>query len=130
MASDEKVIRIERLYLDGRDSMALVRIFLPLNVKEFAVLLRNEKPPTESTYTMWEQKLGVHLKAATHTIRAGKAEASDARNLGLRTGDPILILDRVTYAEAGRPLEFLTFHYHWQRYQFGTTLPRITLVAK
>jgi GntR family transcriptional regulator len=130
MSSNEKVLRIERLYSDGRDPMALVRIFLPLNVKEFADLLRNEKLPTESTYTMWEQRLGVHLKAATHTIRAGKAEASDARNLGLRTGDPILILDRVTYAEDGRPLEFLTFHYHWQRFQFTTTLPRITSVGK
>jgi GntR family transcriptional regulator len=125
MASGEKVLRIERLYLDGRDPMALVRIFLPLKVKEFAGLLRDEKVPGESTYAMWEQKLGVRLKAATHTIRAGKAEASDARHLGLRSGDPVLILDRVTYVEDGRPLEFLTFHYHWQRFQFSTTVPRI-----
>ncbi len=126
---NEKLLQIERLYLDGSEPMALVRMFLPLSVQEFADTLRSESVLTETTYTIWEQKMGIRLKGASHSIRAGKSDKIDAIHLGLKIGEPVLILDRITYAEDGRPVEYLMFHYQWQHYQFSVNVPRINLIA-
>ncbi len=45
--------------------------------------------------------------------------------LGIRSGAPILVLERITCDENGRPLEFILFHYHAERYEFSAVLPRV-----
>jgi DNA-binding GntR family transcriptional regulator len=56
---------------------------------------------------------------AKHNRGIVPAVKEDAKALGIKGGDPVLILDRVTYAKDGRPLEFVMYHYHWQRYEFS-----------
>jgi GntR family transcriptional regulator len=121
---NEQLLQVERLYQRSGEPFALLRIFLPLSVREHADVLRSADVPTETTYTMWEQKVGIRLKGASHTIRATRADEGVAAALGVDAGDPVLTLDRVTYAEDGRPLEFITFHYHCERYEFSIMIPR------
>ncbi len=120
----ERLLRVKRLYRYRRLPIALVYIYLPLCVQKDAEILRKAAVPTDTTYTIWEDRLGVRLKAGRHVIRAAAASTEDARALGVKSGAPILVLERITYADDGRPLEYILFHYHAERYEFSALLPR------
>jgi GntR family transcriptional regulator len=115
---------IKRLYLHGNEPLALLHIYLPQNAREQAAALYSTDPTTETTYTMWEQKFGLRLKGASNTIRAIKADTENAEVLGLQIGDPILALERITYADDGRALDYIMLYHHWERYQFSVMIPR------
>lgn len=121
---NEQLLLANRVYLNGEEPIVLVHTYLPLSMREHADILRSPEVPTDSTFTLWE-KTGVRLKGASHVIRAAKADAEDAKALGVTVGDPVLILDRITYAEDGRPVEYNAYHYHWRRYEFSVMVPRI-----
>ena len=120
----ERVVRIERLYQSQGEPIALLHVYVPVAFRRHAEVLRNEQLPTETTFSIMERKLGLRLKEARHEIRAGAASAEVAAALGVRPGDPILVLERVTVAADGRPVEYDLFHYHAERYQFSITVPR------
>jgi GntR family transcriptional regulator len=125
LSKNENLLLIERLYSNKDEPVALLRTYLPLSLREQADVLRSEEVPVETTYTILERHVGVRLKDASYSIQATKADRDDAAFLGLDEGDPILLLDRVTFAEDGRPVECSIFHYHWERYEFSVTAPRI-----
>jgi GntR family transcriptional regulator len=120
------LILAKRLYLDGNEPLALLHIYLPLSIRKHAEALRKPQLWKETTYTIWEKRAGVPIRGAAHSIRAGHADKEDAAALQIRRDDPVLILDRVTYAKDGRPLEFVSYHYHWRRFEFSVSAPRIS----
>ncbi len=126
---NDTLLLAKRLYLDNDEPVALLHIFLPLSVRKHAEVLRKSKFTTETTYTLWE-RIGVDIANATHTIRAGIADKEDAAALAIKKGDPVLILDRVTYGVDGNPLEYVMYHYHWQRFEFSVVAPRINSQPK
>src|SRR6516165_1150584 len=109
----QNLLLAKRLYLDKHTPIALLHIFLPPEIIEHARVLQNEAFSKETTYTIWEERLGIPIGGATHAIRAAPASREDARSLGIKPSDPVLVLDRVTYSKDGRPLEFVMYHYHW-----------------
>jgi GntR family transcriptional regulator len=76
---------------------------------------------------IWERRLGVRIKGAQHHFRAEPADADTASALALEVGAPVLVLDRIMYAEDGRVLGFLSTFYRWNRYQFSIALPRLRI---
>lgn len=124
LSQGERLLLVKRLYCYQRQPIALIYIYLPLAVAEEAEILRRATVPTDTTYTIWEDRLGVQLKEARHVIRAGAASREVARALRVKVGAPILILERITYADDGRALEYILFHYHAERYEFSAMLPR------
>jgi GntR family transcriptional regulator len=127
LPDDAELLQIERLFFNKDESITRLRVFLPLALRDHADILQSEGQPTETTYTIWEKKLGMRIRGATYTLRAAKADRQDATCLGVEPGGPILVLDRVTYGDDGRPLDFAMFHYHWDRFEFVVTLPRVHL---
>lgn len=122
----QRALQVERIFFNSDEPIARLITYLPLSLREHAEILRQEGVPSETTYTIWEKKLGVRIKAARHTLRAGKSDRQDAKHLGVKLGDPVLVLDRVSYGEDGRPLDVATFRYHWKRYEFSVMLPRVS----
>ncbi len=127
---DERVVLMRRLYRSGGTPIALVHVYLPLALEQHAEILKSERAPTETTYTILEQKLGVTIKEARHVIKAGNADRDVARALRVKPGAAILVLDRLTVGVDGRPLEYDICHYHSGRYTFSVTVPRRKLTAK
>jgi len=119
-----EVLCIRRLYSDDEQPLALVTLYLPADLGDAVTPLLNADSPTETTYTMWEQRLGIRLGEATHTIHAAGASACVANALGVAEGAPILVLERVTYNADGGPLEVVVFHHRPERYGFSVTLSR------
>ncbi len=57
-------------------------------------------------YGFFETQFGVRMIKAQEKLRAVPADAASARILGVRTGDPLLAVDRVTLTYGERPVEW------------------------
>ena len=71
-----------------------------------------------SMYSFFETQFGVRMLKAQEKLRAVPADAASARILGLRPGDPLLAVDRVTLTYGERPVEWrrglcATKHHHY-----------------
>ena len=130
LRTGERAVLMKRLYRSGNTPIALVHVYLPLALKEHAEILKDERVPSETTYTILEKKLGVTIKEARHVIKARNADRDVARALHIKTGAPILVLDRLTIGVDGQPLEYDVCHYHSGRYTFSVTVPRRKLTSK
>jgi GntR family transcriptional regulator len=125
-----KVLCINRRFRDGDRPLALLTAYFPLGLGRAVEPLVSKAPngesphPMESTYTMWERRLGVHIARATHEIHAAGASVEVAAALDLPLGSPVLILERTSYSDDDKPLEVVDFHYRPERYRFSVTLPR------
>jgi GntR family transcriptional regulator len=125
LKAKDKILHIDRLFLDDTRPIVRLQNYMPLALSKHAEVLRCEGVPSETTYSIWEKTLGVRITGASHTLRAAKADRRDAKFLGLKLEEPVLILERVTYGQGGKPIDFAIFHYHWDRYAFSVSLPRL-----
>jgi DNA-binding GntR family transcriptional regulator len=66
--------------------------------------------------------LGIHLRVAHQVIGARTVDAREARLLGRRKGDPVLTMERTSYDDQGRPVEYGLHLYRPDRYAYQTTL--------
>jgi GntR family transcriptional regulator len=125
-----EVLCIRRRFRDGDEPLALVTAYLPSGLGQAVEPLLSGAPDaetsytTETTYTMWEQRLGVHIARATHEIHAAGASAEVADALDLAVGSPVLVLERTSYTDDDKPPEVMEFHHRPERYRFSVTLPR------
>jgi GntR family transcriptional regulator len=119
-----EVLCVHRVFRVGDEPLALVTAYLPAGLGQAVEPLLSGGATTETTYTMWEQRLGVQIARATHEIRAAAASGDVAEALDLALGSPVLVLERTSYADDGKPLEVVVFHYRPERYTFSVTLPR------
>lgn len=98
------------------------------------VLLRSEIParfgirPSEdfsgSLYRLIEEKYRIPIGWADEEIRVARASRQEARLLGLRAGDGVLVIERVTRTRDERPLEYVRGVYHPEHYTFSIRLKR------
>jgi DNA-binding GntR family transcriptional regulator len=65
---------------------------------------------------------GVQLQAAVQTIGARSASTAEARLLGESRGAAVLTMNRVTYDDHGRAIEYGTHIYAASRYSFELSL--------
>jgi GntR family transcriptional regulator len=125
-----EVLCIRRRFSDGDEPLALVTAYLPSGLGQAVEPLLSGAPDaetnytTETTYTMWEQRLGVRIARAAHDIYAAGASAEVADALDLAVGSPVLVLERISYTDDDKPLEVVDFHYRPEKYRFSVTLPR------
>ena len=75
-------------------------------------------------YRVLEGDLGLDIARATQTIGAALAAEEEAGLLGVKVGDALIALERLTTAADGRPLEFLRSRYLPQHFRFTVELSR------
>lgn len=125
-----KALCIHRRFRDADVPLALMIAYLPPGLgKAVEPLLASvsETQPAramESTYTMWERRLGIPVARASYEIHAAGASVEVAGALNLPLGSPVLVLERISYGKDDKPLEVVEFHYRPERYRFSVTLPR------
>jgi GntR family transcriptional regulator len=61
---------------------------------------------------------GIHLRLASQTIGARSAQKREARLLNVPTGSALLTMRRVSYDDAGQPVEYGSHVYPAERYSF------------
>ncbi|MER6419350.1 GntR family transcriptional regulator [Streptomyces sp. NPDC001137] len=113
VAEDSDVHRVERLRLAHGEPMAHLCNFIPPG------LLDLDTAQLEATglYRMM-RAAGITLHSARQTIGARAATAAEADRLAESEGAPLLTMQRVTFDDTGRAVEYGTHTYRPTRYSF------------
>jgi GntR family transcriptional regulator len=102
LAEGAQVIRIRRLrQIDGQPVL-VEDIALPEAL--FAGLAEAEIP--NNLYALYAMAHGVTIASASERLKAVALEEQDAQALGVATGHPALLIDRVAIDLSGRPVEW------------------------
>ncbi|GAA4670710.1 myo-inositol degradation transcriptional regulator [Streptomyces youssoufiensis] len=107
------VVLVERLRLAHGEPMAHLRNHLPSG------LLTLESAALEETglYRLL-RGAGITLHSARQTVGARAATADEAERLAESTGAPLLTMERTTFDDTGRAIEFGSHTYRASRYAF------------
>ncbi len=112
-----QVWQLERLRSVGGEPLALMCNFVPVGVTDLAVV-------DLAAVGLYEhfRAVAIHIRVAHQTISARRADAQEARHLHARKGDPLLTMQRTSYDDKGRAVEYGTHLYRPELYAFETTL--------
>ena len=97
-----------------RSLIALMRNFVPLSLEE---VVTEEGLKSAGLYQLLRQN-GIHLRLASQTIGARSAQRREARLLKVPAGGPLLTMRRISYDDAGQPVEYGSHVYPAERYSF------------
>jgi len=113
VAQGAEVRRVERLRLTHGEPMAYLCNHLPSD------LLQGESEELESTglYRLM-RGAGITLHSARQSVGARAATAEEAKLLGEAVGAPLLTMERTTFDDTGRPVEYASHLYRASRYSF------------
>ncbi|MFE2938217.1 GntR family transcriptional regulator [Streptomyces sp. NPDC059255] len=113
VAEGSEVVALERLRLSHAEPMAYMRNFLPPG------LLRLDTEELEETglYRLM-RAVGITLHSARQTVGARNATAREGESLDEAEGAALLTMERTTYDDTGRAVEFGTHIYRASRYAF------------
>jgi GntR family transcriptional regulator len=114
LAKGARVLHLERLRSASGQPVALMRNFLPLALKE---VVTESGLNTTGLYQMLRQG-GIHLRLASQTIGARGAERREARLLKVPLRTALLTMRRISYDDAGKPVEYGSHVYPAERYSF------------
>ncbi|SPE99932.1 GntR family transcriptional regulator [Streptomyces sp. MA5143a] len=117
VAEGAEVHRIERLRLAHGEPMAALCNYIPTG------LLDLDSPQLESTglYRLM-RSAGITLHSARQTIGARTATPAEAERLTEPNGAPLLTMQRTTFDDTGRAVEYGTHIYRASRYSFDFQL--------
>jgi DNA-binding GntR family transcriptional regulator len=112
-----RVWQVERLRSVDGEPLALMCNFVPDSITDLSGI-------DFSRTGLYEhfRAQGIHLRVAHQTISARRAELSEARLLGGRKGDPVLTMERTSFDDGGRAVEYGTHLYRPDLYAYETTL--------
>ena len=114
--------RVDRLRVADGLPVAVEWAWYPM---AYADLL--SQAPLEGPVTicdLLEDQAHLPLDAAEQTIEAVPAPAAVAELLGMKAGDPVLRIIRVTTTLAQAVVEYRIIYYHGERYTYRVTLKR------
>jgi DNA-binding GntR family transcriptional regulator len=108
-----EVHRVERLRLAHGEPMAYLCNFLPPELLE----LDNERMEATGLYRLM-RGAGITLHSARQSVGARAASADEGERLDEPAGAPVLTMQRTTFDDTGRAVEFGSHIYRASRYSF------------
>jgi GntR family transcriptional regulator len=89
-------------------------------------LLARHNFAVQSLYRVLQEYYGLHLVWANQLIGARMPSRGERAALEMPAHTPVLSLQRVTYDQEDRPIEFVRSCYHSERFQLRTVLRELT----
>lgn len=117
LTAGDPVWSLERLRFVGDEPLALMHNYLPAD----AIDLGEVDLEKTGLYASMRES-GILMRVARQRIGARRADARDARLLTEKKGAPLLTMQRTTYDNAGRAVEFGQHAYRAELYTFELTL--------
>jgi GntR family transcriptional regulator len=99
------VIEIKRLLLFSGKPQILDRIILPAAAFK-GVNAERIEAFNGSMYRMYETLLGIHMVRSEERLTAVAADAEIAAALNLKSGTPLLSIERVSFTYGDKPMEW------------------------
>jgi GntR family transcriptional regulator len=116
-----QVVRIQRVRLANEVPMSFDETYLPREIGE--KVLKNDLE-TEPIFTLLEEKYYTPLIEAEYRLEAISADSKVARALGISAGSPIFLIERTSFTEGNRPVDYERLHYRGDQVRFTTRLGR------
>jgi len=121
VAPGTQVYRIERVRLADGVALSFDETYLPLELGEKIVANDLEAEPI---FSLLEDKYELPLAEAQYTLESTIANERVARALNVREGSPVFLIERISYGQAGQPLDYEKLHYRGDLVRFTTRLSR------
>jgi GntR family transcriptional regulator len=121
LTGEEEAFEIIRLRLANQVPMAHETSYVPLHL---CPGLKRSDVERGSLYKLLEQTYGVRLAWADEILEAACASRRDAELLSIKLRAPLLVVQRVVYAEDNTPIEVVRTVYRGDRYQAAIHLRR------
>jgi len=120
VSEQEPILLVERVRLADDFPIAIERSCWPKDIGE---LLCAHNLNEAHYYDILEQH-NIYLKRAKETIRAINATPDEADYLGIRPGEALLEMTKVSYGMDDRPIEYTKTRYRSDKYQYSVELKR------
>jgi DNA-binding GntR family transcriptional regulator len=117
LPDEQFVIYLERLRYGDDEPIALMHNYIPTSL----VTLSNEMLEEHGLYELLRAS-GIFPFSATQRISAKNATTIEARSLNETKGTALLTMERTTFDERGRALEFAQHVYRASRYALLSTV--------
>ena len=75
-------------------------------------------------YDLLETRFNTPVRLSRENIRAVKASAAIARQLRIKSGDPVLFRERFVYDAGERPVEYNTGYYNAEKFTYSIEIKR------
>jgi GntR family transcriptional regulator len=111
------IYAVRRVRLINREPVMLETFWMP--EKRFPRFERFDIT-RRSVYEIMETEYGVKVRRARQSLEPAVASAHEARLLGIERGDPLMLEERLSFDERGRPIEYGKDLYRGDRFRFVT----------
>lgn len=120
--TDPLVVRIKRDRIVPEGFQAFTVNYLPL---EIGRKLTEKKLLKKPLLKIMETDLRINFTEAFQTLEASYADEETARHLEIDPGDSTLFMERIMYAEKGRPVELVQTTYSASMYKCCLQLKKV-----
>jgi GntR family transcriptional regulator len=122
LAPGTQVLRVERIRLGDNTPIGLQTSFLALNEDQNITTEDMEK--SGSLYRILQEKFNIIPSEADETLEVTLATPEEAELLQIPEGAPLLMSERVLFAQNRKPVEFVKILYRGDRYRYYVRLTR------
>lgn len=121
LAPGTLVTRIQRVRLADGVPTSFDETYLP---RELGDKVISHDLEVEPIFALLEQRYGVPLLEAEYRLEAVLAQEAIADALGVATGSAIFLVERTSYSEGERPVDYEKLYYRGDMIRFVTRLAR------
>jgi len=118
----DRVVHVKRLLRFGGESVVFDEIYLVAELFN-GLTLEGLRGGERSLYSLFESEFGVRMINAEERLRAVAADEQSAELLGVKLGDPLLLVERTAYTYGNKPVEWRRGLYctrnHYYRNELG-----------
>ncbi len=121
LTSEDRVFKVKRLRFANKEPIVIHEDYIP---SAFCPGLLHFNFEKESLYSVCSNSYNRMILNATEHLEAISADAETASFLGIKNGDPILCIQRISFIEDNIPFEYSRSWYRGDRYIFDVHLKR------
>lgn len=122
VARGAMVYRIERVRLADGVALSFDETYLPLDIGE---KVASNDLEAEPIFDLLELRYDLPLIEAEYQLEAVIADERVALALGIAAGSPIFLIERTSYTEGQRPVDYEKLYYRGDLIRFSTRLSRL-----
>jgi GntR family transcriptional regulator len=116
----EPVVELERQRLVDGQPWVLAVTYLPAEL--VPGLVDRNLGGAESLYRIVREEYKLPIVSSTRRVEAAVADEREALLLGIRRGDPVIVLRSLSFTAGMRPLEYFVAHHRGDRSAFEVVL--------
>jgi GntR family transcriptional regulator len=121
VAHGAQVYLIERVRLADGVAMSFDETYLPLDI---GLKVASNDLEAEPIFDLLERRYELPLIEAEYQLEAIAADERVAQALGIEAGSPIFLIERTSYSEGQRPVDYEKLYYRGDLIRFSTRLLR------